>query len=61
MFPGLHWLFRMKRWQQRPPSLAKVLLVLGVVAFCVALVAIETVFGWPDWMTVERAPVRRMF
>jgi len=51
------WLFRMARWSRRPPSTRRVLLVLGIVAFCLAIFAIERYVGWPDWMTVE--PVRR--
>lgn len=49
----LAWLLRAKRWAQKPPSEGRVKLVLGVVALCLVLVAIEYVFGWPDWMTVD--------
>jgi hypothetical protein len=49
----LHWLLRAKRWVQNPPSEGRVKLVLGVVALCLVLVAIERLAGWPDWMTVD--------
>lgn len=49
------WLFRMARWAHRPPSAKRVLLVLGIVAACFAIVAVERFVGWPDWMTVEPA------
>jgi hypothetical protein len=49
----LHWLLRAKRWVQNPPSEGRVKLVLGVVALCLLLVAIERFVGWPDWMTVD--------
>jgi hypothetical protein len=49
----LLWLLRAKRWVQNPPSPARVKLVLGVIAVCLVLVAIERFAGWPDWMTVD--------
>ena len=49
----LHWLLRAKRWVQNTPSEGRVKLVLGVVALCLVLVAIERLAGWPDWMTVD--------
>jgi hypothetical protein len=51
---NLHWLIRMKRWVQHPPSPAKVKLVLGVVALCFVIFGIEYVWGWPDWLTVNK-------
>ena len=50
----LVWLIRAKRWAQHPPSWGRVKLVLGVLALCLAIVALERVFGWPDWLTVNR-------
>ena len=46
-----HWLMRMKRWVQHPPSPARVALVLAVVALCLALVAVERWVGWPEALT----------
>ncbi len=50
---NLHWLMRMAQWARNPPSWGRVKLVLGVVAVCGALVGIETIWGWPDWLTVN--------
>jgi hypothetical protein len=61
MFPGLHWLLRMKRWQQNPPSMSRVILVLGVIAVCLALVAVERWLGWPDALTPTKVPGPRLF
>ncbi|GGE02857.1 hypothetical protein SAMN05421774_101542 [Gemmobacter megaterium] len=47
------WFLRMAKWARRPPSLRQVLLVLGVVAICLALAAFEWVFGWPEALTVN--------
>ena len=47
------WLLRMARWAHRPPGEKRVKLVLGIVALCLVIFAVEYVFGWPDWMTVE--------
>lgn len=51
----LHWLLRAKRWASHPPPLSRVLLVLGIVAACLGLVALERTVGLPDWMSAERA------
>ncbi len=50
------WLFRMKRWAQNPPSWRKVRFVLIIVLICLALFAVERIFGWPDWLTPDRGP-----
>ncbi|MFN4191719.1 MAG: hypothetical protein ACK4GM_01335 [Tabrizicola sp.] len=49
----LLWLLRAKRWVQNPPSWARVKLVLGVIALCLAIVALERLVGWPDWLAVD--------
>lgn len=55
------WLLRAKRWAQKPPSTAQVLLVLGIIAVCLLLVAVERWIGWPDWLTVTPLSGRRGF
>ena len=50
---NLHWLVRMTQWARHPPPLWRVRLVAGVVAACLALVAVEYVWGWPEWLTVN--------
>ncbi len=47
------WLLRMAKWARHPPPAARVRLVLGVVAVCLALAAAEYIWGWPAWLTVN--------
>jgi hypothetical protein len=54
---NMMWLLRMRRLLQHPPSKQRVILVLVVLAFCVAIVGVEKLWGWPDWLTVNK--VRR--
>lgn len=56
---GLHWLLRMARWARNPPTMAQLKFVLAILAICFALLAVEMLFGWPDWLTPNttgRAP-----
>lgn len=55
------WLFRMARWAHRPPGEARVRLVLGVVALCLLLAAVEYFIGWPDWMSLQPTGRRVMY
>jgi hypothetical protein len=48
------WLLRMKRWVKHPPSPAKIKLVAAVLAICLMFWGIEQIWGWPDWLTVNR-------
>ncbi|MCO4841316.1 MAG: hypothetical protein KC439_00215 [Yoonia sp.] len=52
------WLLHAKRWAQNPPSMKKVLFVVGIVVFCVALYGLEQLGLLPDWMAADR--VRRI-
>jgi hypothetical protein len=54
----LNWLIRAKRWAQHPPSAGRVKLVLGVIALCILLVAVEKFIGWPDWMTIDHQGIK---
>ena len=45
------WLVRAKRWVQNPPSPARMRLVFAIIVLCVALYAVERIWGWPDWLT----------
>jgi hypothetical protein len=47
------WLIRAKRWAANPPSARQVVLVLGLIAACLAIAGLEYVFGWPEWLTVN--------
>jgi hypothetical protein len=48
------WFLRMKRWVQHPPSRNRVLLVVGVVGVCLLIAGAESLWGWPDWLKVNR-------
>lgn len=52
----MRWLLRMARWARHPPSPDRVKLVVGVIVLCLAIGAIEWVWGWPDWLTVQKIP-----
>jgi len=34
--------------------------VLGVIALCLALLAVERFVGWPEWLTVDGTPGGRL-
>lgn len=46
-----HWLARMSQWVRNPPSPQRVKLFLAILAACIALWAIEQMFGWPEALT----------
>ena len=48
------WLVRIKRLIANPPSPARVKLILGVVALCLLVAGIESIWGWPAWLTPQR-------
>lgn len=45
------WFVRMARWARHPPSPQRVKLVVIVILLCLALFAVERIWGWPDWLT----------
>lgn len=47
------WLMRMSQWARNPPSRRRVMLAGGVLAICLLLWGVETIWGWPDWLTVN--------
>lgn len=53
-------LVRMAKWVRHPPSAARVKLVLGIVAVCLGLYAVERWVGWPELLSLQetRAPMR---
>ncbi len=55
---GPHFLFRMKRWSQRPPSPRRMILFVAVVAICILIAALEHFGLWPEVLTSERG-IRR--
>lgn len=52
------WFLRMSRWARNPPSAKRVKFVFAIVAICLALFALEYMFGVPDWMKIERTRFR---
>jgi len=50
----LLWLVRARQWARHPPSAGRVKLVFGVVAICLAIFALERMFGLPAWMVLQR-------
>lgn len=54
----IRWMLRAKRWAQHPPPMSRVLLVLGAIAACLALVAVEAMGLWPDWLAVNSLRAR---
>jgi len=54
------WFMRLSRWLRHPPSRQRVWLILTVLAIVGVLYGIEHLWGWPDWLTVNRAPRGRL-
>lgn len=50
----------MAKWARNPPGAARVKLVVGVVAICLVLFAVERFVGWPDWLTMENTTGSRV-
>lgn len=48
------WMLRAVKWARNPPSARMVVFVILVVAVCVLLYGVEKIWGWPEWLTVER-------
>jgi hypothetical protein len=49
-------LLRMVYWARRPPSWQHLLLIVVVLVVAFSIAGIEHLFGWPDWLTVNRLP-----
>ena len=49
----LRWLVRLSRWSRHPPGLKRVVLVLAVVALCLALAGLQHFGLWPEWARVN--------
>lgn len=50
---NLRHFMRMSKWARHPLSKQRVLLVAIVIGLCLALVLVERLIGWPDWLTVN--------
>lgn len=51
---NMTWLLRMAKWARHPPSPQRVKLVLGVIAACLVLYAIEYAGFWPDALQINQ-------
>ncbi len=51
---NMRWLLRMKRWADRPPSWGRVKFVFYIILACAMLYAYEYLYGWPEFLTVEK-------
>lgn len=49
-------LVRLALWARRRPSRRHVQVMIAVIVLAAVCVLVESVFGWPDWLTVERLP-----
>ncbi|MGR3466003.1 hypothetical protein [Limimaricola sp.] len=49
---NIHWLLRLAHWARHPPSPRQVAVIAGVILFCLLLVGIEYLWGWPDALRV---------
>ncbi len=50
---GIHWMMRMKRWAQNPPSWSRVKFVFYIILACAFLYAYEYFYGWPNFLSVD--------
>ena len=49
-------LIRLAQWLRQPPS-RQTLWIMGIaVAASLLIFGVERLFGWPDWLTVDRGP-----
>lgn len=60
MDPLTRILFRLAQWHRNPPSRRFVAILLATLLAAAAIVLVEKVLGWPDWLTTERVPIRRI-
>ncbi len=49
----MRWGILLARWFRRPPSRQRVILMGVVIALCLIVFAIERLYGWPSWLTVN--------
>jgi hypothetical protein len=53
-------LIRLAQWHRNPPSRRWVRIAVVTLVLVAVVVAIERLFGWPEWLRTEPVPVRRM-
>ncbi len=52
------WLLRMRQWVQNPPGPKRLKLIAIVIVIAFLIFGFEQIFGWPDWLTVNKG-IRR--
>ena len=52
-------LLRLRRWADRPPSVARMKLLALVVAISAAIYALDHFGVWPDWASTENTKIKR--
>lgn len=52
----LQFLLRMAFWLRKRPSRDHALVIAIVVVVAAFCVGFEAMFGWPQWLTLERTP-----
>lgn len=51
---NMGWLLRLRRMAQHPPSPHRFKFLAFVLIVCILLFGYESLFGWPEWLTVNR-------
>ena len=49
---NLRHFLRMSRWARHPPSARRVVLVVSIVALCLAIAALDRLHLLPDWFSL---------
>ena len=52
------WFLRLARLARNPPSLARALFFIGILAACLGLAALDHWGLWPDWISVNGRALR---
>jgi uncharacterized membrane protein YhhN len=56
MDPQMRLLLRLAQWLRHPPPRRTLWIIAAVLAVSLLLAGLERGLGWPEWLTVDRAP-----
>jgi preprotein translocase subunit SecE len=56
MDPQMRLLIRLVKWLRHPPSRQTVWIMGIAIVASLLIFGFEQLFGWPDWLTVDRGP-----
>jgi hypothetical protein len=56
---NIRHLLRLRRWADRPPSVARMKLLAAVVAISAAIYALDHFGVWPEWASTENTRIKR--